>query len=157
MLGCWITLFGLSVCWLATADADNAGVVWVLGWPAWAAARLAVQHQAWLDTLRRYRSCYWFGKVKVFPENILRSAFLTGRTYVKGWAVRDRVEGETRSPLQGDVLTGVGGQGEREGGYWWETVSEMQWCKQSKKLGDTIKEGQGGVRPLVYTEKGANK
>lgn len=35
----------------------------------------------------------------------------------------DRVEGERRSPHQRDVLAGVGGQGEREGGYRRETVS----------------------------------
>lgn len=36
--------------------------------------------------------------------------------------MRDRAEGERRSPLQRDVLTGVGGQGEKEGVYRQEAV-----------------------------------
>lgn len=73
-LGCWMTQFGLSVCWLAGADADNAGVVWALGWPAWAMARLAAHHQAWLDALRHYQSSYWLWKVAAFAKNILKTA-----------------------------------------------------------------------------------
>lgn len=46
MLSCWMNLFELSFCWLAGADADNAGVVWALGWPAWVVARLAAHHQS---------------------------------------------------------------------------------------------------------------
>lgn len=74
MLSRWITLFGLSIHLLAGADADNAGVVWVLGWPAWAVARLKVHPQAWLDTLRQYQSDYWFWKVAVFVKNHLQTS-----------------------------------------------------------------------------------
>lgn len=112
MLSRWITLFGLSILWLAGADADNAGVVWVLGWPAWALARLTVHPQAWLDTLRHYQSGYWFWKVAVFAKKPSSDQPVTpAGLYVTGW---DRVEGERRSLSQRDVQTGVGGRG-REG------------------------------------------
>lgn len=96
MLGCWITLFGLSVCWLAGADADNAGVGWALG-PVWAVARLAVQHQAWLDSLRHYQSSYWLWKVAVFAKNILRPACHSC------WTWCERVGRERQSGGLGEV------------------------------------------------------
>lgn len=74
MLSCWMTLFGLSVCWLAGADADNASVVWPLGWPAWAVVRLAVHHHACLDALRHYQSSYWFWKVAVFCKTSCKTS-----------------------------------------------------------------------------------
>lgn len=146
MLGCWITLFGLSVRWLAGADTDNAGAVWALGWPAWAVARLAVHHQAWLDALRHYQSSYWLWKVAVSAKNILR----LGRHAC--WTLCEGVSCERQS-----------------GG--WEEVTAAEgcpnWCGRTggkggsvptggchlEKLRDTNKEGQGDVRPPVYTER----
>lgn len=57
-------------------------------------------------------------------KTILRPVCHAGWTLCEGVSCeRERVEGERRSPPERDVLTGVGGQGEREGGYRRETVS----------------------------------
>lgn len=91
-------------------------------------ARLTVYHQAWLDKLRDYQSCYWLWKVLVFVKTHLCG----GVSCEREWKVRGGHCCREMSESGNDRGEGTDG-------------SQLD---AKKKLRDIYKEGQGDV--LLY-------
>lgn len=109
MLGCRMTLFELSVCWLARADADNAGVEcerWGGQRGLWQGWRSTTKH-GWTHSAT-IRAVTGFGRLQPSAETILR-------------------------PVGHACWTLCGGVTQGEGGYQCELDVMMQTIQESQR------------------------